>query len=88
MQSLGVELEERDELVIVLEFVDVHPHRPARIGWIRDKHILGRATVQLVHQPGIDCSEGKATFIICLLHSPVVAYKPEEFRRGRIGGKG
>ena len=87
MELLGVELEEGDELVVVLELVDVHPHRSARVGGVGDEDVLGWAAVQLVYQPSIHCSKSEAAFIVCFFHPVVVAYEPEKFRGRRIRRK-
>jgi hypothetical protein len=78
VEFLGVEFEEGDELVVVFDFVQVHPHSSAGVCGIGDEDAFAGSSVQFVDEPGVDRAKGKAAFVVCFLHLVAIAQQPEE----------
>lgn len=88
LRRLDVELEERDQLVVVRQVVDVHEHGARRVRRVRHKHVALRPAVQLVYQPAVDGAERERARVVRLLDFVHVAQEPQQFRAGRVCGQG
>ena len=80
LRRLDVKLGERDQLVVVGEFLDVHPHRAAGVAGVRDEDVCTWSSVQFVHEPAVDSSKGEAACIVRVFHLVYMFQQPEEFR--------
>lgn len=74
----GIDAEEVEKLCVVLELVNVHEQCARGIRRVGDEDVLLGTSVQLVHQPGIDGTEGKVAGLVGLLDSRYVLNQPQE----------
>ena len=80
-----------EEGIIVLKGSKIHEHCPTGIGGICDVDraaLSVDAAVETEDEPGIDRSESKTTFSVCLLDRLDVAEEPEQFDARGVRRKG
>lgn len=77
MDPVSVQPEEVQQLIIVLERFEIHKHCPRRVGRVGDEHVLCRAAIELVDEPGIYGSKGQIPGVVDLLHFGNILKEPQ-----------